>query len=250
MVINEGNIIQRNSGMNPVQLFVADTVESKTESQSEDTWGISPPRGPRTFFYNLKAPSRSSEGYSYKILVFDYRVFHRHLLWHTLYKGITVLEWFCLSQGFTFLKNRTDSLSYGTCLVGALSCSAATRKGVVEVTSRLKPIFRSLQSYKCPKWESDSRSKDGTLLDLFHQVLGIPQRGLPKNDLYNLTKIEIPRTIPRRSNRIGVGYKDKGSMGPDREEPYLSDDEILTPYFEVSHFVERWQNTKAEFQFP
>jgi hypothetical protein len=80
--------------------------------------------------------------------------------------------------------------------------------------------------------------------------LGIPQRGLPTNDLYNLTKIEIPRTIPRRSNRIGVGYKDKGSMGPDREDPCLPEDEILTPYFEVSNFVERWKNTKAEFQFP
>lgn len=220
----------------------------KNVPESEDTWGISPPRGHKIFTYNLKAPSTNSEGYFYRILIFDHKVFHKHLLWHTLYKGITVLEWFCLSQSIEFLTKRSDSLSCGTCLVGVLRQSSITRKRILDVTSRLKPIFRSFESrYSNRKF--DTKTKDETLLDYLHQVLGIPQKGLPIRELYSLKKIEIPRIIPQQRNRIGVGYKDKGSMGPEREDPLPSDDQELTPYFDVNLYIQNWKNIESEFIF-
>lgn len=220
----------------------------KNVPESEDTWGISPPRGHKIFTYNLKAPSTNSEGYFYRILIFDHKVFHKHLLWHTLYKGITVLEWFCLSQSIEFLTKRSDSLSCGTCLVGVLRQSSITRKRILDVTSRLKPIFRSFESrYSNRKF--DTKTEDETLLDYLHKVLGIPQKGLPIKELYSLKKIEIPRIIPQQRNRIGVGYKDKGSMGPEREDPLPSDDQELTPYFDVNLYIQNWKNIESEFIF-
>ena len=223
---------------------------SKNVPESKDTWGISPPRGHKIFTYNLKAPSTNSEGYFYRILIFDYKVFHKHLLWHSLYKGITVLEWFCLSQSIEFLIKRDDSQSCGTCLVGVLRQSSITRKRISDVTSRLKPIFRSFESRVNPKWKLDTRTKDGTLLDYLHQVLGIPQKGLPIKELYSLKRIEIPRIIPQQSRFIGVGYKDKGSMGPERENPLPSDDQELTPSFDVNLYIQNWKTLESEFVFP
>jgi hypothetical protein len=223
--------------------------EKFSVSESEDTWGISPPRGHKIFTYNLKTPTTNSEGYIYRILIFDHKVFHRHLLWHTLYKGITVLEWFCLSQSIEFLTKRSDSLGCGTCLVGVLRQSSITRKRISDLTSRLRPIFRSFKSRVNSKWKSDARAKDGTLLDYLHQVLDIPQKGLPITELYSLKKIEIPRIIPQQSNRIGVGYKDKGSMGPEGEDPLPSDDQELTPFFEVNLYIQNWKTIESEFSF-
>ena len=109
-------------------------------------WGISPPKGPKFFTYNLKTPSTTSDGKEIRITLFDYKIAHRHLLWYSIYKGINILEWWILSQQITNLEKRNDSLEVGACLVGVLSLCSKTRNRLEFLTSRLKPIHFLLEN--------------------------------------------------------------------------------------------------------
>jgi hypothetical protein len=202
-------------------------------------WGISPPKGPKIFTYNLKSPTTNTEGREIRITLFDYKFAHRHLLWHSLYKGINILEWWILSQQITNLEKRNDSLEVGACLVGVLSLCSKTRKGLEFLTSRLKPIHQSLRNRKY-SYMIDDQYKESSLLEYVHNVLGVPQKGVNRADIYNLQERDIPIIRPPAVQFVGVGYKDKGSIPQDRGSANVEHRPQLQTIFIVEKFIKRW----------
>lgn len=203
-------------------------------------WGISPPKGPKFFTYNLKTPSTTSDGKEIRITLFDYKIAHRHLLWYSIYKGINILEWWILSQQITNLEKRNDSLEVGACLVGVLSLCSKTRNRLEFLTSRLKPIHLLLENRQYSYLIDDQRH-ESTLRAFVHNVLGVPQKGVSRADLYNLQEREIPIVRPAEARWIGVGYKDKGSIPKDRGSANVEHRNQLQTIFQVEKFFQRWE---------
>lgn len=140
---------------------------------------------------------------------------YKSLLWKLLFKGITVIEFIIFDE---LLKRRWRQLPEEKQLVVAFLTflSLGTRKGLIDLNSSTKPIFNRLP----PKFLL--RFKSEKPVDEIIAFLGLPRRGrtVACTHAFKTRRIRKPRTI----SRIGVGYKDKGSMGePDR----LSPDQVL-----------------------
>lgn len=147
------------------------------------------------------------------VLLAKSKVVISHLLWKLIYKGILVLEWFLLYEYLSYNKRSSD-LDYFASLCGVLKLSGATRKSVLDFQSHLRPIQRSLSE----KRSIADNIPNKTLLDYVHLVLMLPKMGSSSDSLYRQALRNIPFRKPPEPNRIGVGYKDKGSMGPESVE--------------------------------
>jgi hypothetical protein len=165
-----------------------------------------------------------------------------HLLWKLIYKGATVLEWFLL---FDFLsKNEGSSEKYFfACLFGVLKESACSRKGQVDFYSQLRPIQRVLLT-KVPKGEN-SHKKYKTLFDFVISKLSLPQQGMASDKLYTSRVRTYQSSFPRKPNRIGVGYKDKGSLGPVNRLDH--EVEVLDPSDNFESFESVWKRISSKF---
>jgi hypothetical protein len=147
-----------------------------------------------------------------KIGLFDYRFCHRHLLWHLLFRGVTVLEWFILYHEIEFQKMGGSHDSYA-CLAGVLSHAARTRKSLSLWTSRLKPIHKELSSLY-PDPNSYFHGKCENLLDHVILQMKVPQKAKPVKELYYVKKETDFYRNHMEPSSMGVGYKDKGSRLP------------------------------------
>jgi hypothetical protein len=141
-------------------------------------------------------------------LLKDGNIVPRHLLWNLIFKGIKVISWFLLFD-YLFHNIRQDS-KFVACLVGALKVSSETRKRSFDFQSQLRPIQQYLKS-RLPKVNKYYHQEN--LLEALILILDIPKVGFSEKQLYS-SKIEM-RYFPRPSPLpyIGVGYKDKGSLG-------------------------------------
>jgi hypothetical protein len=133
----------------------------------------------------------------------------KHLLWHLIFKGSDVLTWFLLFE-FFFLNKGLANQGFSACLAGVLSESCRTRKSLQHFNSQLKPIHKKLEAY------TPCRGKEflgNSLLDYTLRKLNVPKKGLSISRLLTqeIVVTRIPR--PRKPSSMGVGYKDKGSLG-------------------------------------
>jgi hypothetical protein len=133
----------------------------------------------------------------------------RHLLWHLIFKGSDVLTWFLLFE-FLFLNKKVAYKDFSVCLAGVLSESCRTRKSLQHFNSQLKPIHKILEAYH-PRREKEFFGD--SLLEYSLRILNVSKKGLPLTRLLTqeVVSARIPR--PRKPNSMGVGYKDKGSLG-------------------------------------
>jgi len=183
------------------------------------------------FSISLREPTRTVGGQSLVVTNFDRRLFIRHMSWHLLFRGITILEWFILIREleFSLSAKRGTKVSW-ECLYGILSLSTNTRKGLEEWTSRTKPLFKKLSSLK-PKADSNFKDLDISLLDWIMAQLQVPQKALPKRELYMWSQVWVPPGSSPAERYVGVGYKDKGSMTQGQKPvPEPVEDEWTLPH--------------------
>lgn len=177
--------------------------------------------------------------------IYDMKHCHRHLLWHILFKGCTSLEWFILFQNLEN-KKMVASEESRVCLFGVLSLSASTRERLPHWTSRTKPLFRLLKTRKATE---DSRFSGMSLLEVVVSSLKIPQKGAPVDELYVIQNFTPRRPTVKELCRIGVGYKDKGTLSPETE--YIPTLLEIPPEFEdfVGSFSlsEKWKDFLQQF---
>jgi len=73
-------------------------------------------------------------------------------------------------------------------------------------------------------------AQEQTVLDIVIANLNIPSKGMSKTGLYNVQEVLYSYRPPREASRIGVGYKDKGSMTPTHELKFeIAEGEEWTP---------------------
>lgn len=147
------------------------------------------------------------------VLLAKSKVVISHLLWKLIYKGGLVLEWWLLYEYLSRNIRSTDE-NYFACLCGVLKLSSATRKSVLDFQSHLRPI----QKFLSEKRTIVDNVPYKNLLEFVHSELKLPKSGSSDNSLYRQAIRTIPFQKPPELNRIGVGYKDKGSMGPETLE--------------------------------
>lgn len=239
------------SRMKELEKILADTKKLlcgtgvQIDENHQNNLGVSPPRVPKIYSYILSPPSDEGiQGVGLKIKIFNQRLCHQHLLWHLMFKGCTVLEWLILYKHLEGLKIWERNLDACACLFGVLSQSSSTRERLDHMTSRTRPIHKWLRSIEFPEDQHGVFGK--SLLDFVLRTLSVPKKGLPISELYQHEIFRFDNPTPIPISRMGVGYKDKGSMGPDREEiPDLDDELIISNSFDTKTLVCRWRELQA-----
>lgn len=206
--------------------------------------GLSTQGGYMRTIVPVSSISGSSTRKAIEVKLFDRRVCHRHLLWYLLFRGITVLEWFLLYQNLES-QPRARMERSSACLWGVLSLSANTRKGLAEWTSTTKPIHKILKSHTVQAGSEIGVA--GSLLEFVISELNLPQKGLPKDNLFATRIVELKYAKPRELSRIGVGYKDKGSIAPEALEPPLADPLPIKELVEIDFLDSLWREILGEF---
>jgi len=108
----------------------------------------------------------------------------------------------------------------------------------------MKPIHKNLKGY-IPKMGFEILGKN--LLELVMNLLEIPQKGLPKDRLYTDVNHSFRDPKPLQPASMGVGYKDKGSMGDGF--PASLDEVIYESLgFDPSDFLASWLRIQSYFQ--
>jgi hypothetical protein len=135
------------------------------------------------------------------------------------------------------------------CLAGVLSQSSASREGVLNWNSQLRPIHKSLSS-KFPNAKSKDNVKEKSLLELVLQELKVPKRAIAKSELYTVSESVIPKKRPTEKPWMGVGYKDKGNLPEDdRPEPGSSLGENWKPSINarLTEALKYWKEICSHF---
>lgn len=214
--------------------------------ETEKDLGLASPKGPYILSIPLQNPSRSEEGQTVLLKLFDYKLAVRHLLWKLLFKGVSVSEWFILQHELEFQKLGWDQVSYA-CLAGVLSLSSKSRKTLDRWTSQTRPIHSRLKSL-IPAGDSEFRAYE-SLLDMIILRLKLPQKGLPSSSLYISQTVFDKYRCPIPINSMGVGYRDKGSWSPRHICKVPSPDQYPEPkpYFELKSLLQQWRWLMADF---
>jgi hypothetical protein len=169
------------------------------------------PIPPRIFIpTNTNEIGRRTEGYLGVVHLKGLNTI-RHLLWNSLFRGIRIIDWYLLFEIY-FSQNKGKIDLSGTCFYDVLRRCSVTYKGTEHYFVHSKPIFRELQSY-VPNENCIFQGKN--LLDLYLLKLEIPQKGMPLDSIVSYRKYTSEFPVPPPKSYIGVGYKDKGSMGPE-----------------------------------
>lgn len=143
----------------------------------------------------------------------------KNLLWKILFKGVSVDEFLILD---ILARNRWKLLSPDEKLavVEIFYFSCKNRKNLQNYSSRLPAARQQIQKVVPPELGSQGYQER---LQYLTTTLGIPSKGDPVEFFVTLERYEIPKAPSERF--IGVGYKDKGTLGdPDRDTEYHSSD--------------------------
>jgi hypothetical protein len=125
--------------------------------------------------------------------------------------------------------------------------SSRTRERLDSWSSRTKPIHK-IFSDRINSHSVSGILFRGPLLEFLLLEHSIPKKALPISSLYKVRKITIPPVRPQLASRIGVGYKDKGSLPsgeydpPEVEVPLLSEN-----FFDFSELNSAWNDILKEF---
>lgn len=172
------------------------------------------------------------------------KVLQRHLVWYTLYRGITVLQW------YTLLRSLERSIQSGrpadSCisLYGVILLSSNSREGLQDWSSHTRPIYKDLRKRAyCPNVQIDMEEVF-PLLDYVVSEIGVPRKPMPMKELLSWNRVYIPPYSPPPPERyVGVGYKDRGTLSTvQRDEPLPFEDYSPSHSEELSYLFELWKN--------
>jgi hypothetical protein len=175
---------------------------------------------PSRYFIPTNYPKDSAD-YAWGYLIkfhFGPKRSMQHLTWHALFKGVTVLEWTILFD-ILDINSRTGFFRLGElCLFGILSESINTRKGLKDYDTKLRGIFKKFRN-KRPKEDVKKYIIEEDLLEFMISKLGLPSKGEAKNKFLTTRWTSALSPYANPASRIGVGYKDKGTLGGQGPEP-------------------------------
>jgi hypothetical protein len=166
----------------------------------------------------------------------------RHLLWHSIFKGINVIQWFLLFE-FLELNLKRGSRFFNACLFGVLSTSSSSRMEMKNWNFQTKPIHREFRNHILKTEFLENKERGISLLDFILIILNVPNKGLSIDKILTVFETSIQYPVPKPTPWRGVGYKDKGSMGGYGPEPApLNDKEILLlNEFDTSSLLSDWK---------
>ena len=183
----------------------------------------------RSFTLNLKEPQGENPGIRFVVKIHgDRKYVQRHLLWKLIFQGVQPLEWFILYREFE-IQIKEDPSSLKTKYLGILLLlSNNTRKRLPNWKSTSRSVFKILK--QCLALSSNS-PRINLLEDVLFE-LKIPKKGDNVENIFSLFTQNFFNKKPIPVNRIGVGYKDKGSLKqgydevPEPLQPYEPDSSI------------------------
>lgn len=191
---------------------------------------------PRKIFIPIQQTRSEVKGFSITLLQKS-GVIVKHLSGNCIFKGISVMDWFLLYE-FVSRNVKSSEYDYFACLCGILKLSSGTRKGALRsFSSRLRPIRKIVSELRLLGANSGEES-----LNILSEVLSVPKQTMMSDELYSVREEMRRNPRPLPINRIGVGYKDKGSLGsgiilePDPSEtlPHVFDEKnFLTHWIEI-----------------
>lgn len=163
----------------------------------------------RSFILNLKEPQGDTPGKRFVVKIHgDRKYVLRHLLWKLIFQGLVPLEWLILYREFE-IQIKEDPSSLKVKYLGLLLLSSNnTRKRLPNWKSCSRSIFKSLK--QCLALSSNSPRIN--LLDEMVFEFKIPKKGDNVENVYSFFTQNFYNKKPIPVNRIGVGYKDKGSL--------------------------------------
>jgi hypothetical protein len=168
--------------------------------------------------------------------LFKSRVIVRHLSGNLIFKGISVMDWLLLHE-YISLNLKSPEQEYFASLCGILRMSSGTRKGVLRsFWSRTRPIQKKLNGIRL-----HGKDVQGGFADL-RRFLQIPERCLDTQSLYTMIEVCWKNQQPRQLSRVGVGYKDKGSLGSVYFVEPPASEEILSDFFVEETLCKLWSS--------
>lgn len=193
----------------------------------------------QNYFIPILSPTERNFGNGIQIkLRKDINTVQGHLLWYCLYQGITSLEFYIL---FEILNShiRGGNIPSAVYLYGVLKTSGNTRKRLLDWSSHTKSIHRQFEAKK-PSLEYQDQELIYSFLDEIHLNLQIPQRVVPRTSLYSYSSLILKPISKKAPNFVGVGYKDKGSLGGNGIA--IPPEEVLDPEndFDFSSLLSNW----------
>lgn len=165
----------------------------------------------------------------------------RHLCWHLIFKGTDLRVWYILFSILDF-NAKSSSKEECACLFGILSESSKTRKRFENWSSRT----RSLRNLLKVELGIESKEKDMTLLKFVVLKLRVPTKGMPLEELVDFEFETRRLKTPPEIRRLGVGYKDKGSINPNSTLELGRMESTSFPLDNFETFIEIWKSLKGE----
>lgn len=179
-------------------------------------------RGLETSFFRFKVPLESTSGReSYKAIVIRPGSFGSDkivvgLLWHALFgKKFKVLHWFVLFHVLTRTLKKDKNSEAILAILMIMTADAATSNWM----SNMKPLRGILISHL--GHERGLAFLEELMSNLPYRL---PKKGPVIDEILSFQKAQIRQRKPKELARIGVGYKDKGSLGGSRVESFDSEE--------------------------
>lgn len=171
------------------------------------------------FLIPIRQPLRNSDGEGILITFLYKRNFIlKNLLRKLIFKGVSVLEWTVIFHLFEKdLKLRSDLENL--LVFGMLNLSSSTRMSLDDWHFQTKPL--NALNLMTKRTNSLIGKREISLLEGVLEILDIPSR---YQDVISHKRVRIPFKSPKESRRVGVGYKDHGSLAPEHKWlPYVRD---------------------------
>lgn len=180
----------------------------------------------RSFSVILQKPIASRPGVMKIFHLFGNRKFTRsHLLWHALFKSITAEDWIVLEREFELHFRSDATFAQKALFAGVISSVGGSRERAPSWDSRLRS-FRSQVTSKDLK-DSDFTERRDTLMQFILKELNVPSKAENLNSIYSTSLKTIYYRIPKEERRIGVGYKDKGTLSTEPKIDPVAPEEFL-----------------------
>lgn len=218
----------------------SDTIGTVELNANVSGGGLSPHNDHSQFSIEVQSPTSSRVGIYRIFTLRNVSLCRRHLLWHLLYRGISVDEFLILFREYERLLGMPEKFNEKILFTGFLFEAGSTRKGLLSFNSSSKPIQKILGKARGFTITPDKREY---LLHQSHLHLKIPQKGLPTKDLYTLRRVNVLYKSPKPKQYMGIGYNDQGSRSDQMswQEQNIPENYVQhIPLPEVELLLEQW----------
>lgn len=167
----------------------------------------------------------------------DLKKVHMALLWKAIFKGINVEEWFILYE-LNYKFRTKDSFTTRTLSCGIMILSNQHAQRLTKWNHHTKPLFKKLGNVH-RKALQFGKHTDESFLDMILKNLNLTKE--PLDSILVREERQTRLTAPAEEQRVGVGYKDHGSLGPGNRE--IPSEEVPLPEpVAFAAVLEEWKN--------